>query len=92
MLGYHVHEKAILLSIVPLALRAASSLHCARIFQRLSVIGHFSLLPLIHTHNEFLLKVSPLMYRISHACTNCSGACLVLPLHCQQYAELVVVQ
>ncbi len=57
MLGYHVHEKAILLSVVPLALEAAGSLRCARIFQRLSTIGHYSLLPLIYTQDECILKV-----------------------------------
>ena len=59
MLGYHVHEKAVLLCIVPLALEAARSLRRARIFQRLSTIGHFSLLPLIYTQDECLLKVCP---------------------------------
>ncbi len=59
MLGYHVHEKAILMSIVPLALEAAGSLRCARIFQRLSTIGHYSLLPLIYTQDECILKVCP---------------------------------
>ena len=57
MLGYHVHEKAILLSIVPLTLGAAGSLQNARVFQRLSAIGHYSLLPLIFTKDEHLLKV-----------------------------------
>ena len=66
MLGYHVHEKAILLSIVPLALEAAGSLHCARIFQRLSTIGHYSLLPLIYTKDECILKVRPPAFRPSN--------------------------
>lgn len=58
MLGYHVHEKAILLSIVPLAIEAVGSLRCARIHQRLSSIGHISLLPLIFTQDEYILKVN----------------------------------
>ncbi|CAK0784065.1 hypothetical protein CVIRNUC_007268 [Coccomyxa viridis] len=57
MLGYHVHEKAILLAILPLTLVAAQSLQCARVFTRLSTIGHFSLLPLIFTPNEYPLKI-----------------------------------
>ena len=58
MLGYHVHEKAILMSIVPLAIEALQSLRCARIYQRLSAIGHISLLPLIFTQDEYILKVN----------------------------------
>ena len=65
MLGYHVHEKAILLSIVPLALEAAGNLHCARIYQRLSSIGNYSLLPLIFTSDEYILKASLLISSLS---------------------------
>ena len=64
MLGYHVHEKAILLAILPLTLDATQSLQCARVFTRLSTIGHFSLLPLIFTRNEYPLKVR-------HLCAPC---------------------
>ena len=57
MLGYHVHEKAILLAILSFSLDAAKSPKQACIFHRLSNIGHFSLLPLIFTHEEYPLKV-----------------------------------
>lgn len=59
MLGYHVHEKAILLAIVPLTLDIGSSPQYARVFQRLTTIGHYSLLPLIFPQREYLLKVGP---------------------------------
>ena len=65
MLGYHVHEKAILLSVVPLGLEAAGMLHCARIFLRLSFIGNYSLLPLIFTDDEYILKASPMLVYLS---------------------------
>ncbi|CAL5226071.1 g8885 [Coccomyxa viridis] len=75
MLGYHVHEKAILMSIVPLALEAAGSLRCARIFQRLSTIGHYSLLPLIYTQDECILKMLMVLAYSVATCILLEQAC-----------------
>jgi len=49
MFGWHVHEKAILLVIIPLALLAVDNPQYTRHFLFLSITGHCSLLPLIFT-------------------------------------------
>ncbi len=59
MAGYHVHEKAILMVILPLTLGAVNSRAAARSFLMLSMTGHYALLPLLFTKNEYPLKVSP---------------------------------
>jgi alpha-1,3-glucosyltransferase len=58
MLGYHVHEKAIMTAIIPLTLLATSSTYSARLFIRTSYFGIFALLPLLFRTDELLLKVS----------------------------------
>ena len=57
MLGYHVHEKAILVVILSLALDLAKSQTSACIYQRLGIVGHYSLLPLVFDRKEYVLKV-----------------------------------
>ena len=61
MAGYHVHEKAILMVILPLAFDAVKNLAAARNFLTLSFTGHYALLPLLFTRNEYPLKVSLLI-------------------------------
>ncbi|KAK9902706.1 hypothetical protein WJX75_003352 [Coccomyxa subellipsoidea] len=63
MAGYHVHEKAILTYILPLSLDALKSRAAARNYLMLSVTGHYALLPLLFTQNEYPLKV--LLFGIS---------------------------
>ncbi|XP_071786601.1 dolichyl pyrophosphate Glc1Man9GlcNAc2 alpha-1,3-glucosyltransferase-like [Asterias amurensis] len=57
MFGYHVHEKAILLVIIPLSLLAMESLKDAQVFLIVSTVGHYSLFPLLFTQNETPIKV-----------------------------------
>ncbi|EIE18017.1 ALG6, ALG8 glycosyltransferase [Coccomyxa subellipsoidea C-169] len=57
MAGYHVHEKAILMVILPLTLGAVNSRAAARSFLMLSMTGHYALLPLLFTKNEYPMKV-----------------------------------
>ncbi|KZT71580.1 glycosyltransferase family 57 protein [Daedalea quercina L-15889] len=57
MFGWHVHEKAILLVLVPLSLLAADSHAYFRTFMIASVAGVFSLFPLLFTPAETLVKV-----------------------------------
>ncbi|TSQ12706.1 putative dolichyl pyrophosphate Glc1Man9GlcNAc2 alpha-1,3-glucosyltransferase [Bagarius yarrelli] len=57
MFGWHVHEKAILLAILPLSLLAVESKDDARTFLILSTTGHFSLFPLIFTAPELPIKI-----------------------------------
>lgn len=58
MLAYHVHEKAIMTSIVPLTLLAATSEENARLYLRTCALGHFGLLPLLFRPVELPFKVA----------------------------------
>lgn len=57
MAGYHVHEKAILLVTVLLALDAADSAANAGLFLYLAGLGHYALTPLLFTRPEYPIKV-----------------------------------
>lgn len=57
LFGWHVHEKAILMIIIPLTLLAASSAEECRLFLLLSITGHVSLFPLLFTSFENVIKV-----------------------------------
>jgi alpha-1,3-glucosyltransferase len=57
MLGWHVHEKAILLTVIPLGLFACDSVRDAKTFLFLSIVGHYSLFPLLFRPTEAPLKV-----------------------------------
>nr|CAG4649365.1 EOG090X06YP [Scapholeberis mucronata] len=57
LFGWHVHEKAILIVIIPLTLLAASSHQDCRLFLLLSITGHVSLFPLLFTPFENVTKV-----------------------------------
>lgn len=56
LFGWHVHEKAILMAIIPLSLMAVLLLKEAEVYTLLSIVGHYSLLPLIFTAHEILIK------------------------------------
>lgn len=55
--GYHVHEKAILMIIIPLTLLSVKTVAFARVFTILSIIGHFALFPLLHEQAETPIKI-----------------------------------
>lgn len=57
LFGWHVHEKAILIIIIPLSLLAVASVNDARVFLILSTVGHYSLFPLLFTPKETPIKV-----------------------------------
>ncbi|PFH51415.1 glycosyltransferase family 57 protein [Amanita thiersii Skay4041] len=57
LFGWHVHEKAILLVLVPLSLLAAERQAYFRTFIIVSVSGVFSLFPLLFTPGESIIKV-----------------------------------
>ncbi len=56
LFGWHVHEKAILLIIVPFSLVALKDRRYLGAFRPLAVAGHVSLFPLIFTAAEFPVK------------------------------------
>lgn len=57
MFGWHVHEKAILLAILPLSLLSVESPKYAGIYLILTTTGHFSLFPLLFTPPEIPIKI-----------------------------------
>jgi alpha-1,3-glucosyltransferase len=56
LFGWHVHEKAILLVIIPFSLIALKDRRYLSAFRPLAVAGHVSLFPLLFTPAEFPLK------------------------------------
>ncbi|KAG9015040.1 glycosyl transferase [Tulasnella sp. JGI-2019a] len=57
MFGWHVHEKAVMLVLVPLSLIAADNHAHFRTFTIASVAGIFSLFPLLFTPAESVVKI-----------------------------------
>uniref|UniRef100_T1JIW9 Alpha-1,3-glucosyltransferase n=1 Tax=Strigamia maritima TaxID=126957 RepID=T1JIW9_STRMM len=74
MFGWHVHEKAILLIIIPLTLLAAVDWDDACIYMFTSLTGHFSLFPLFFTLAETSTKI---LLTVMHAMYSCFGLCLL---------------
>lgn len=56
LFGWHVHEKAILLVIIPFSLIALKDRRHLGAFRPLAVSGHVSLFPLLFTPAEFPIK------------------------------------
>lgn len=56
LFGWHVHEKAILLVIIPFSLLALKDRRYLGAFRPLAVAGHVSLFPLLFTASEFPIK------------------------------------
>ncbi|KAI0591513.1 Glycosyltransferase family 57 protein [Pyrenophora tritici-repentis] len=56
LFGWHVHEKAILLVIIPFSLIALKDRRYFGAFRPLAVAGHVSLFPLLYTAAEFPVK------------------------------------
>ncbi|KAI9675342.1 MAG: glycosyl transferase [Caeruleum heppii] len=56
LFGWHVHEKAILLVIIPFSLLALKDRRYLGAFRPLAVAGHVSLFPLLFTGAEFPIK------------------------------------
>lgn len=58
LVGWHVHEKAILLVLIPFSLVALKDRSYLASFRPLAVAGHVSLFPLLFTTPEFPIKVA----------------------------------
>lgn len=57
MFGWYVHEKAILLAILPMSLLSVEKAGDATTFLILTTTGHYSLFPLLFTAPELPIKV-----------------------------------
>jgi alpha-1,3-glucosyltransferase len=57
LFGWHVHEKAILLVLLPFSLLCVRDRRHFAAFVPLAVAGHVSLFPLLFTPHEWLIKV-----------------------------------
>lgn len=57
MLGYHVHEKAILQVVLPMSVMSMESLFDARLYCMLAFTAHVSLLPLLFTTQEIVTRL-----------------------------------
>jgi len=57
LFGYHVHEKAVLMVIIPMTFLAIQSPFYARVFIVLCVAGHYALFPLLPREAETPIKV-----------------------------------
>ncbi|KAK2746455.1 glycosyl transferase [Onygenales sp. PD_40] len=57
LFGWHVHEKAILLILLPFSLLALKDRRYFSAFRPLAVAGHVSLFPLLFTAAEFPVKI-----------------------------------
>ncbi|KAK2156182.1 hypothetical protein NP493_1996g00021 [Ridgeia piscesae] len=62
MFGWHVHEKAVLLIIIPLTLLAMTKKTDAQVFVLVSTTGHLALFPLIFTQPETPIKYCMMLF------------------------------
>ncbi|XP_060551291.1 probable dolichyl pyrophosphate Glc1Man9GlcNAc2 alpha-1,3-glucosyltransferase [Ruditapes philippinarum] len=69
MFGWHVHEKAVLMIIIPLSLLAIDKKKDAQIYLIMSTIGHYSLFPLLFTQFETPIKICLLAFTSLYAFT-----------------------
>lgn len=70
--GWHVHEKAVLMIIIPLTVLAVVWRREAQIYLILSTAGHYSLFPLLFTAFELPIKVLLLLIHAIYAFLNLS--------------------
>ncbi|XP_069134127.1 dolichyl pyrophosphate Glc1Man9GlcNAc2 alpha-1,3-glucosyltransferase-like [Argopecten irradians] len=70
MFGWHVHEKAILLIILPMSLLVIEKKKDAQLFLILSTVGHYSLFPLLFTPAESVIKVALVLIFTLYAFTS----------------------
>nr|CAH7718180.1 unnamed protein product [Callosobruchus chinensis] len=57
LFGWHVHEKAILMAIIPLTILSIMETADGKTFLFLSTVGHYSLFPLLFPASLLLIKV-----------------------------------
>ncbi|XP_062867306.1 probable dolichyl pyrophosphate Glc1Man9GlcNAc2 alpha-1,3-glucosyltransferase isoform X2 [Trichomycterus rosablanca] len=97
MFGWHVHEKAILMAILPFSLLAVESKEDARTFLILSTTGHFSLLPLLFTAQELPIKIIIMLLFTVFSFSSLNklfskSGCLLNPVECVYLLGLVPLE
>ncbi|XP_045763417.1 probable dolichyl pyrophosphate Glc1Man9GlcNAc2 alpha-1,3-glucosyltransferase [Maniola jurtina] len=65
MFGWHVHEKAILMILIPLSFLSVLGITDARLYMFMSVVGHYSLFPLLYPKNLLPIKIFILLTHLS---------------------------
>ena len=84
MLGWHVHEKAILISLLPLALLACDRVTDSTMYLFLSTTGHYSLFPLLYP-----ASLTPLKLLLTLLYTTLAYAVLYEYHHAQQHKRRI---
>ncbi|WAQ99048.1 ALG8-like protein [Mya arenaria] len=73
MFGWHVHEKAILMIIIPMGLLILERKTDASLFLVMSTVGHYSLFPLLFTQCETPIKIGLLLLTTIYAFSSFSN-------------------
>ncbi|XP_026748267.2 probable dolichyl pyrophosphate Glc1Man9GlcNAc2 alpha-1,3-glucosyltransferase isoform X2 [Galleria mellonella] len=61
MFGWHVHEKAILMLLIPLSFMSVLGDEDGKLFLIISTVGHYSLFPLLYPKNLLAIKIFMLL-------------------------------
>jgi len=61
LFGYHVHEKAIIIVVLPLTLLVPNDVTYARVYVIVQTVGHYALFPLLYKSAETPIKLSIFM-------------------------------
>ncbi|XP_059060050.1 probable dolichyl pyrophosphate Glc1Man9GlcNAc2 alpha-1,3-glucosyltransferase [Achroia grisella] len=61
MFGWHVHEKAILMILIPLSFMSVLGAVDGKLFLIISTVGHYSLFPLLYPKNLLAIKIFMLL-------------------------------
>ncbi|KAF2879822.1 hypothetical protein ILUMI_26349 [Ignelater luminosus] len=83
LFGWHVHEKAILMTIIPLSILSVVEAGDAKTFLLLSTVGHYSLFPLLFPNSLLLIKVT--LY-VLYSCYAFYSLFKMYPLHLCKYS------
>ena len=75
LLGFHVHEKAILMALIPLALNAADGTWAAGEYMFAAMVSTYSLFPLLYTPAEYPIKACPELGKTMAACLRARTGC-----------------
>ena len=90
MLGYHVHEKAVLAVTVPAALGAVADRRAAGEYLFLATVSTYALFPLLFTAAEYPIKVSTCMSHLQNFWSRERPEIDMRDIECSQCIESLV--